>query len=351
MRLQPSEQKTLPRYRMLAGITVGSVIFLILVGSVVRMTGSGMGCPDWPQCFGQWVPPTELSQLPADYKQRFAVGDREIADFDAFKTWVEYVNRLLGVLIGFFALLTAAFSIPLRKTRPVVFRLSVAGLLLVIIQGGIGAYVVRTHLHTGMITLHMVVALLVLALFLGAWLRSYRERWEEQAVRQGKLPAFALPLAGSLLVLILIQIVMGTQVREQVDEVALALGESLRLQWIDQLTGVYHVHKFFHYAILLVFGAMWYRLRGLARRWSWLGRMLRATAAFLLLEIALGIGMHRLGILAAFQPAHLLGATLIFSLVFALLMVLYWMGRSQQRMLGAAGAEAPAFVSEREAMV
>ena len=75
---------------------------LILAGGIVRATGSGMGCPDWPKCFGRWIPPTEFSQLPSNYREIYGAKLKGEVEFNAVKTWIEYANRLLGVLVGFF---------------------------------------------------------------------------------------------------------------------------------------------------------------------------------------------------------------------------------------------------------
>lgn len=322
-------------FSIMAGITTGAVLFLILVGALVRMTGSGMGCPDWPQCFGQWIPPTDISQLPADYKTRFEVAGREIADFDPFKTWVEYVNRLLGVLIGFFCILTAAFGFRIRKTQPWAWRWSLAALGLVILQGGIGAYVVRTHLEEGVVTIHMVLALGVVALLLLALL-AVAPPARRALPFEGRFPLRYHALL--LLLLTLTQIVMGTQVREQIDRIALAQPD--RSLWIGLLQGVYGIHQFSHY----VLGALWLwmalRLRpayALSARAGW---MVGLMGAFLIAEAALGIVMHRFSVPAAAQPLHLLFAALLFAVEF------YWVGWLWRAQLSASPSVQPLYAQK-----
>jgi len=315
------------RFRLIAGTTIGAVVFLILVGALVRMTGSGMGCPDWPKCFGQWIPPTDVAELPPDYKTRFAVAGREIADFDAFKTWVEYVNRLIGVLIGLFSVATVVAAWPLRKHIAPSFWLSLGGLIGVLVVAGVGAYVVRTHLAGGMVTLHMMLALTVLALFVSALLASYRDAWPHLSQLAGVEPKMVY-WGLAAVILVLVQIVLGTQVREAVDEVAKASGEAGRDSWLDQLGTMYQIHQVSYYSVVIaVIG--WGRSLRLVFNHLRLVRGLYLTVLLVLGgEILLGLGMHHLGIPAWMQPSHLLLATVLFGSTFALAASLWLIRRA-----------------------
>lgn len=306
------------RFRLLAATTVAAVYFLILVGGIVRASGSGMGCPDWPKCFGRWIPPTHESQLPANYQEIYGHRGYGDAPFNAVKTWIEYVNRLIGVVIGLliFATLLAAFVF-WRRDRAIVW-LSLAAFVLVGFQGWLGSVVVSTNLAPWMVTVHMLVALVIVALLIYVLVRSQREtapdapaaREPDGALRWG----FALVLALSL-----VQIVLGTQVRERVDEVAATGAE--RASWIEQLGGVYAGHRAFAAVVVAANLALiwWLRRSGAlgiehrARR-----RLALAVVGLLLVEAAVGVLLSALALPPFLQPIHLLFASLLVGAQFAL---------------------------------
>jgi len=213
------------------------VFFLIFVGGLVRSTGSGMGCPDWPKCFGQWVPPSDISELPTDYKTKFAVAAKEIADFDAFKTWTEYYNRLIGVLIGIFIFFTVVFSYPYLKTNnKKIFWLSFLSFILVAFQAWIGAKVVSSDLAIYMVTIHMLIALVIVALLIYTITAS-----QDFLIPMAKSDTFLKPLVLLMIFVMFIQIILGTQVREEVDEIAKRIDN--RDLWLNEMDWFFYVHR------------------------------------------------------------------------------------------------------------
>ena len=135
--VKPHERR---RFIWMVLITITAVYFLILVGGTVRATGAGMGCPDWPLCFGQFVPPTQESQLPPDWRVRYADRGYDTADFDPVKTWTEYLNRLVGATIGLLAILTVLTAWPFRREQPWSFGQAWGGFYLLPLTAGLAPW-------------------------------------------------------------------------------------------------------------------------------------------------------------------------------------------------------------------
>lgn len=333
------------RFAMATSVTLALCYVVIIAGSVVRSTGAGMGCPDWPKCFGHYVPPTHVSELQYEQGRAFKAGHFIIHDnalwkarhdlvatgaidlgdwekytkhdyavFNAAHTWTEYGNRLSGVLLGISAIVMVAISFGRRKWDRTSVIASIVALLLITFEGWLGALVVESKLAPVKITTHMVVALVIVALMV----------WIVRRARAGNetLPALSRTTAALLLgglLLTITQILLGTQVREQVDLVAQAMGEAARAKWIDDLGGAFLVHRSFAWALLVIDAIAIQRILKEARGFSRMQRRAAMLAGLVLASVASGIVLQE-AMPAAAQPVHLLLATLMFGLQFGMLL-------------------------------
>lgn len=320
-------------FRKLTLTTLIAVYVLILVGGIVRSTGSGMGCPDWPQCFGSWVPPTSVEQLPENYKQIYssyrerknihfaryleALGFSETAekiksdpaileeaDFNATKTWVEYVNRIVGVVIGILIFAVFIASIKYWRWDRKITVISFFTFVLVGIQGWIGSFVVSSNLTPWTITVHMLLALIIVALLVFLFFESTKEKY----IRT--LP-LGLPLIVGCMVLLLVQIVFGTQVREVIDAVSNSLPRSA---WIEAVGFPFLMHRSFSWLVVLAHGWLaWKLIRSQG------SQILPNTLIFLIVGTLLtGMGMAYFSMPSFLQPVHLTLATITFGTQFLL---------------------------------
>lgn len=282
------------------------VFLVIIAGGVVRMTQSGMGCPDWPKCFGRWIPPTDASQLPPDFEKYLKAQDIDHS-FNVYHTWIEYINRLLGALLGVFIFIHFVWSfIKFRKINRQIVGLSFLLLITVGFQGWLGKKVVDANLAVVKITTHMLVALVIAAIPL---VIIYKLKVQERITDK-----FLRITSTSVVVIILIQIVFGTQVREQIDEISKSLNYSQRELWIARLDNMFIIHRSFSWLVaagcLLLF---------------WKARVhtdLRSVSFFIVsvvtATILLGIIMAWFNIPALAQPLHLLFASILVLAVFTL---------------------------------
>jgi len=296
-----------------------------------------MGCPDWPKCFGAWVPPTSVSELPSNYKEiyasyrekknvRFAkylnafgmestaeqiLHDKSIlqeVDFNPVKTLIEYLNRILGVIIGFLIFAVFAFSLRYWKNNRKITFIAFAAFVLVGFPGWIGSFVVSTNLTPWTITLHMFLALLIVALLIYLITNA-----TESSLSLNSPFAFWWLIA--CITVLLVQILLGTQVREAIDRVASLVP---RNSWIANIEAEFIIHRSFSWIILLLHAGLIMKLRKTQ------GSKVFPLALILLIlgTILTGMGMAWFAVPPFLQPVHLLLATATFGVQFLFLLKL-----------------------------
>src|SRR5215468_8118501 len=159
------QMRRLSSFQRLAQCTTASTYLLILVGGLVRASGAGLGCPDWPRCFGTWIPPASAAELPPQF---------DAALFNPTLMWTEYLNRLLGVTVGFLILATVVSAWRHHRREPRILWASVAALLLTGFQGWLGGRVVARALAEWIVTAHLIFALVIVQLLLYATVRAWK---------------------------------------------------------------------------------------------------------------------------------------------------------------------------------
>jgi cytochrome c oxidase assembly protein subunit 15 len=235
-------------FRKFAILSLLSIYLLILAGGIVRSTGSGMGCPDWPKCFGRFIPPTKVEELPIHYEVIYQEKLHGEVEFNATKTWIEYINRLLGALTGIIVLITTALAYREGKK---VFLPTLAGLLLIVANAVLGKYVVDSFLLPGVVTAHMLLSIGVIFFLV----KALNNQSSSEVITEKNRHWIGI----SLLV-VLVQIILGTQVRENMDQVIKALGEGAKDQWVTSLDLGYIIHRTFSWVLLICHLILWKKL-------------------------------------------------------------------------------------------
>lgn len=285
-------------------IIVFFVFLVILAGGVVRMTQSGMGCPDWPKCFGSWIPPISISQLPANYKELYAFRYVDTS-FNPYHTWIEYINRLLGALLGLLLIIQFFLSLSYWRTDRKIVWFCLVTLLLTGFQGWLGSKVVETNLEAFKITTHMLVALLIAAL---AVTIVHKTSSDQKVMINTGLKN----ISWLAVILLTIQICLGTQVREEIDRISVKLNFDRRELWISKLDYIFYIHRSFSIVIAITITYLFFQLRknsGFTNR-SWL------MFASLMMVIILGLCMSYLNIPPVAQPLHLLFSSMLIIIVY-----------------------------------
>jgi heme a synthase len=283
-------------FQRLAIAATAITYLLIAVGGLVRASGAGLGCPDWPRCFGSWIPPASAAALPPEF---------DPAQFNPTLMWTEYLNRLLGVVVGFAILAATVSAWRHHRQQPRILWPVVAAVLLTGFQGWLGGRVVAHELAAWIVTVHMLVALVIVALLLIAVLESMTPAAAPPPPRSRRRLGWWVC---GVIALSLVQVGVGTQVRERVDA-ALELvprGEALAAVGPLDLTHR-ELAAVTALAIVALWALVWTRYPGDAA----LGRAATMTLTCTAAQVAAGLVLTGAALPPAAQVVHLTLASLM----------------------------------------
>ena len=308
----------LSSFQRLALWTTATTYFLILVGGLVRASGAGLGCPDWPRCFGGWVPPSSAAELPPQF---------DPSQFNQTLMWTEYANRLLGVAVGFLIFATAISAWRHHRRNPRILWTTIGAFLLVGFQGWLGGRVVAHELAAWIVTVHMIVALVIVQMLLYVTVAAGNDR---RAMASAVAPADAAGAKAPalrtfvvvLILITLVQIALGTQVRGGVDAALDAgVARSAALATVGTLDVLHRDAAFVTLmgSILVCFWLVMGAGNGLLIRWSW------AVLGLAVGQVALGFVMAYVSLLPGAQVLHLTVASLLLGAE-TVLLLLSWRG-------------------------
>ena len=323
-------------------ISIVIVYLVILAGGIVRMTGSGMGCPDWPKCFGFLIPPTERSQLEwksnSEYnknqiviidetlfyandkfksKNKFEMSNwseytkHDYSKFNVYHTWIEYINRLIGAIAGLSVLILFVNSLKFLKTKKIITGLSFLALIAIIFQAWLGKMVVDSNLTANTITVHMLMAIILLFILFSILAISNPSKKRVKISRNISI------LVLISIVLLLIQIITGTEVRKFIDIKMELLNYTEKERWIENISSSFSFHRSFSWAIIIVNSLIYFY----ARKSGLKLKIIHIVNTLILFQISSGIIMYYFHFPFSSQPIHLLISTMIISIQFYFLLL------------------------------
>ncbi|MGA0845140.1 MAG: COX15/CtaA family protein [Luteolibacter sp.] len=329
---------SLTHFQKLATAALVSVLILIFVGAIVRVSGSGMGCPDWPTCWGCLIPPTSVDDVDFDRlpikrfrnkAERMGRDPNSITveslrnEFNPRHVWTEFINRLCSLPVGFFCLATFIASFWQRGRRPLVFWMAFASLVVVLVNAWMGARVVYSGLKPGVLTAHLALAMMLTGMLAYCAWRGTEQPWRIQmneSARQRTRLAVAL-----LLVSCIVTGILGSQVREMTDHLAKFHENAPREIWISELeqSWIYLVHRSFSWGILGL--ALWCWRLSQKHSLTGCGWVEKSVLSLVLAQMILGLVMSQIHIYSWVQVLHV-----GFSAVMLALIWLWCFGCSRQ---------------------
>ena len=285
-----------PTFRLAARLGLATTLLvyaLIVIGSVVRTTGSGLACPDWPLCQGRWIPPFQLNVM------------------------IEWTHRLVALLVSLSLAALSVLTFAHAALRRRLGGLVVLALILLAMQILLGALTVWKLLDPSVVSGHLAVALLIFATLV-AYARTARQASETVAIPAAARPAGLMPVFAGATALTYLQSLLGGMVSTHHAGLACPDWPTCFGEWfppLQGLVGLQMAHRFGAYVLTALV------LAAAASARSAPDRRVRAAGplalGLVLVQVVLGVSNVYLGAPVWLSAAHLATATALLGVLLA----------------------------------
>tara|TARA_B100001250_G_scaffold285356_1_gene247438 strand:+ start:1575 stop:2525 length:951 start_codon:yes stop_codon:yes gene_type:complete len=293
-------------------ITVIILYILVLVGGFVRVTESGDDCPDWPKCYGSWIPPFSIEDIPDEFNP---------TQDKVYGSWVEYFNRLVGVVLGISMLFTFCKSIYVFKIDKIIFYGSLSSLLLVIVAGWFGGQIAQNIdginiMHQHSVSIHLYIAILTIISLVYTTNRAFLLLYPD-CEKKTNYSDESVYIFFAILVLNLLLVFSGSFIRTFIDDDLIKeLPYFLRMEHYVYKTGfIKFIHPILGFSMLSLLGVLWNHIMNLSDSSNILKMLVRVLLILIGLQVVIGEGLRFNFIHESFRLYHLWLSTVILGII------------------------------------
>ena len=281
----------------------------IFLGGLVRVSGAGQSCPGWPKCYGLWLPPSSISEIPAGI---------DVAGFDPQLTWIVFIYKYIGL----FVLLSVGFTIAVAfqsfKYVSKIFFALLSVILIILLDLWLSLSLFSVNYEPFAITVHYILSLIIASILVYVTTQAYLIE-NPQSEEKAEYPASSQILFSFLWAFGIIQIALGTRVREQLEWVSGQLPLLGRQEWLSEIGSIGYLHGLTGVIQCIVTWAIGYWLLKNSKKASALvTNFMNGVMGLMLAQILLGVALFMAGLPAVVQILHEWGSSLYIGLILAL---------------------------------
>ena len=293
-------------------ITVILLYILVLVGGFVRITESGDDCPDWPKCYGSWFPPLSIEDIPEEFNP---------TEDKVYGSWIEYFNRLVGVILGISMLITFYKSIYIFKYDKIIFYGSLSSLLLIIIAGWFGGQIAQNIdgeniMHQHSVSIHLYIAILTIISLSYTTNRSFLLLYPD-CEKKNNYSNESSYIFFAILILNLLLVFSGSFIRDFIDDDSIKqLPYFLRMERYVYETGfIKFIHPILGFSMLGLLGILWNNIMNISNSSDILKMFVKVLLILIGLQVIIGEGLRFNFIHETFRLYHLWISTVILGII------------------------------------